>query len=235
MGATEVLLSLNEICKTRNSVNPQKQLAPLYKEIFSLKSAIQAGEERMGQETREHQERRHELERLLLDVPKWEKEIGLAKEKMIRQRGLGLKDMLAIQQEVAKTEEKQLLGESRVIELQEKIKGFEEEQRINRDRINEMKDQYNKLAVKYNDEKAKADLRMAALDSQEEGLLEELSPEFASVYQDALKSCPDSPAVMLQKGICGGCHIAISRQMVKLVNLQERPVRCENCFRILLP
>lgn len=235
MDRIEILMALNENNREKSKVDPKKQLGPIYREIRDLKSAILAAEKQLNHMAREYQERKEELDQLLLDVPQWTNDIAKAKERMIRQRGLTLKDMLEIQQEVAKAEENQLLGEAKTIDLQNKLAAYAKEKKITQARIKELKTQFNQRAAIYNQEKAKADLQMASFAAKEEALLEELDPETVALYRDALQSNPDNPVVLLEKDICGGCRIGLSKHMVKLVNQGDKLICCENCMRILLP
>lgn len=235
MDKIEILMALGENNRERSKVDPKKQLGPIYREIRDLKSAILAAEKQLSHMAREYQEKKEELDQLLLDVPKWTADIAKAKERMIRQRGLSLKDMLEIQQEVAKAEENQLLGEAKAIDLQNKLTAYTKEKSIAQARIKELKAQFNQRATIYNQEKAKADLQMASFAAKEEELMEGLDPETAALYQDAIRSNPDNPVVILEKDICGGCRIGLSKHMVKLVNHGDKLICCENCMRILLP
>jgi predicted nucleic acid-binding Zn-ribbon protein len=235
MDKVEILTALNENNRERNKANLKKHLESIYREVRDLKAAVLAGEKQLKQMSQEYQAKTEELEQIQFNMPKWAEDIAQAKERMIRQRGLTLKGMLEIQQEVARAEENQLLGEARALDLQNKLEAYAEERSGLQARIKELKAQFNKRAAMYNQEKARADLRLASYTSKEDALLAELDPESAAMYREALQSNPENPVVALEQDICGGCRIGLSKHIAKLVRQGDKLLRCENCMRILLP
>ncbi|MDR1192907.1 MAG: hypothetical protein LBK98_01870 [Peptococcaceae bacterium] len=235
MGVAATLLALGAISEEKNRIDPKKQLAPIYQEIKTLRGLILAGEKQVSDLRLRQEERQRELAAILEKAPALKENIIRAKEKMARQRGMSLKDMLEIQQEVARAEEKQLRDEARMADIRRANEAYPAEREQLLARIKELKENYNGLAGQYNQEKAQADLRVAALISREEGMLEELTPAVATMYREALGHCPENPVAILEKGICGGCRIGLSKQLIKHVCQDGQPARCENCLRLLLP
>ena len=231
----QALFSLSENNYERNKVDPKQQLGVLYREIRDMLRAITAMENKLEQLTEINQGQQEEWEQLLRDKPKWAADIEDAKERIIRQRGLTLKDMLRIQQEVVKLEDKIHNADVRASELQGDKDQFEQDRVHIVTRIKKLKAQYNQHAEIYNQEKAKADLVMGGFASREGELLRELSPEEQASYREALRSNPENPVVLLDGDVCSGCRIGLSKQLVKYVNQGDRLIICENCMRILLP
>lgn len=230
-----VLLDLSDNNNERNKVDPKRQLAALYREIKEFHNTITATENKLNYLNHESQERQSELDQLILNGPKWAEDIAQAKDKMVRQRGLTLKDMLEIQQEVVRLEESMYYGEAKINELRDLLVQYDKNREKLIARLNELKANYNQHAEIYNQEKARTDILMEEFASRENGLLKGLSPEERTIYREALRSNPDNPVVMLEGDICGGCRIVLSKQLLKQVNQGSQLIFCENCLRIILP
>ena len=231
----QVLLLLSENNDERNRVDPKVQLAALYLEIKEMMNLISAMERRLDGIAHMTEDCRVEVDRLILDKPGWASDIAEARERIIRQRGLSLKDMLSIQQEVVKLEENMRQADLRIEELQQQREQYEENRQQLTARLRRQKAQYNQHAGVYNQEKAKADALMAEFAAKEDALLASLEPDDRSLFREALRSNPDNPVVILDGDICSGCRISLSTQLVKHVNRGNRLINCENCLRVLLP
>ena len=235
MDMIRVLLALSENNSERNRVDPRKQLIALYREIKELRNMINAAEKKLELMEAEELERQEELERLIQDKPKWVADIERAKDRMVRQRGLTLKDMLEIQQEVVRLEESVYYGESKIIDLRGKKTQYEKDSRKITAKIRELKTDYNDRADIYNQEKKKSDELLGEFAVKEDALLKGIKPAAAAAYREALRMNPESPVVVLDQEICGGCRIGLSKQLLKKVNQGENLIFCENCLRIILP
>jgi len=235
MDIIQVLLALSDINDERNRVDPRKPLAVFYREIRELKNAIDAAEKKIDYLRGEDQDAQSEMDQLIIDGPRWVDEIAKAKDRMIRQRELTLKEMLVIQQEVVRLEDSMYYGEARVAELRDMKARYDMNRRQLSAKRKEMKTLYNERAEVYNREKAEADRVIAAFARQEDDLLEGLKPEERSIYREALRMNPENPVAMVDGDICNGCRIVLSKQLVKNVNHGNNVIFCENCLRILLP
>ena len=235
MDRSHIIDSLREINSERVSIDPKIQLSALYREIRELLGAVSTLEKRLEQLNKLDRERQEELDQLLLDKPTWASKIESAKEMMIRSRGMTLKEMLGIQQEVVRLEESLAFADTKMNELQNREIRYEDNRKKMVSKLNELKAQYNLRAEIYNTEKGKADVILADIADRENKLLAMLTPEDGAVYREALRTNPESPVAMLEGEICSGCRIGLSKQLVKKVNQDGRLMFCENCMRILMP
>ena len=231
----QALLDLSENNDERNRIDPRKPLAILYREIKDLRSLISAAEKKLASLDAENQEREAELDQLILNKPKWVADIARAKDRMVRQRGLTLKDMLEIQQEVVRLEESVYYGESKIVDLRGKNVQYKKDRSRLTSKIRELKTDYNGRAEVYNREKAKADQLLGDFAAREDELLERIDPKARAAYREALRMNPDNPVVVLCREICNGCHIGLSKQLLKKINQGDQVIFCENCLRIILP
>ena len=68
---------------------------------------------------------------------------------------------------------------------------------------------------------------------EKEGMLPRVRPELLERYKTIFENKDDSAIVTIDHGACGGCHMAITPQVLNEVKRTSEPVICENCARIL--
>ena len=235
MEIRQVLLKLRENNDERNEADPSTQVAELYRESLDILATVTSLEKKLARLDRTKEEAHREMEQLILDRPRWVREIEIAKEGMIHQRDLSLKDKLGIQQEVVRLEDNLHLSGPRITELRDKQSRCEKAQENARATLREAREQYNRHAEVYNREKAEADRILAKYAGRENALLKELKPANRTIYKEALRANPSDPVALMEGEVCGGCRIGLSKQQIKFINLGDRLVFCENCLRILIP
>lgn len=235
MSIAATLLELSRLSEEKSKIDPKEQLTPLYKEIKGIQAAIAEGKRQMELKSRLIESRKEEQAALLATVPELEREVAEAREKLKGARGLSLKEMLAIRQSAARSEEELSRAESQRNEIRRLEAEYSAEKRETLERLKGLKACYNEKAEEYNRTKEQLDLQMASLLSKEEGLLEGLDDESLAIYKEAVRRCPANPVAVMEKGVCMGCRIGLSKEMVKRVELGKGLVRCDNCMRILLP
>lgn len=234
MSIVSTLFKLSRLSEEKAKIDPKEQLMPLYREIKDIRAAIVEGKRQMEAGARLIESKRADLAALLAVVPQLEKEVAAARDKMKNARGMSLKDMLAIRQSVAHSEEELLRAENQKEEIRRLEEKLAAEKLEMGKKIRGLKSYYNEKAAEYNQKKERLELQMAALSSQEEGLLEELDPDSLRIYQKAVARFPASPVAVMEKGVCRGCRIGLSKERVKQVESGKGLVLCENCMRILL-
>jgi predicted nucleic acid-binding Zn-ribbon protein len=91
------------------------------------------------------------------------------------------------------------------------------------------------------------DSRLADLDAREKNLQKELAElqgsraqlaeaveeSVRSRYERLMKNKGSTVVVGIQHGVCGGCHMRLSRQTVVTCQAEQEIVNCTNCGRIL--
>ncbi len=60
-----------------------------------------------------------------------------------------------------------------------------------------------------------------------------MDPSTLDRYERILKSKGDKVVVGVERGVCGGCHMRLSRQDVINCQANREIINCPNCGRIL--
>jgi predicted nucleic acid-binding Zn-ribbon protein len=98
-----------------------------------------------------------------------------------------------------------------------------------------------------NEARKTVDARVADLNAGEAGLQKELAglqsnrgdlaaaveEGTLSRYERLLKQKGQNVVVGIQHGVCGGCHMQLSRSVIVLCQGEQEVVTCPNCARIL--
>jgi uncharacterized protein len=74
---------------------------------------------------------------------------------------------------------------------------------------------------------------LSTLDSNRSGLAEAVDPAVRSKYERLFKQKGQNVVVGIQHGVCGGCHMQLSRATVVACQAEQEIVTCTNCGRIL--
>jgi hypothetical protein len=82
---------------------------------------------------------------------------------------------------------------------------------------------------------AEASLRsqLAQLESERSQLAAEVEEQVCARYERLLKQKGGSVVVPIDRGVCGGCHMQISRHLVVACIADQEIVTCPNCGRLL--
>ena len=71
------------------------------------------------------------------------------------------------------------------------------------------------------------------LKASRQSLAAEVEPATLSKYERMLKSKGSNVVVGIHRGVCGGCHMQLSRQTVVHCQAAQEMVFCTNCGRML--
>lgn len=236
MDKYEILLELNRISGEKFKMDPKEKLRPILKEMKSIKTAVEVGLREQEEYTNKAAAAEKETMELRGNLPKLTVTIARGKERMALVKGMTLKEMLSIQQTVAKAEESIQQSKAMMERLQYDREEYLAEARKAGMMVSELKRQYNEKIKVYQKEKDQIELQFAALLSKEEALKEDLGPKLLRIFQEAARAVPVNPVAVLRNGYCSGCRVEVSGQMARLVAQQSENLQhCDNCRRILLP
>jgi uncharacterized protein len=84
-------------------------------------------------------------------------------------------------------------------------------------------------------ERREAELKqdLEALEAGRIGLAAAVGETARNRYERLFKSKGNSVVVDIQRGVCGGCHMTLQRQVVVSCQADQEIVPCPNCGRML--
>ena len=134
-----------------------------------------------------------------------------------------------------------------VTRYEKEVSGLEDKQLELMEQVDALKPEIVKAQAKLAETKKAVELELAQLAERGKNIeakLAELKTERAelaapvdeaalALYDRLLKSKGDAAVVMLQSGICGGCHMKLVQSTLIKVKANEEITQCEQCGRVL--
>ncbi|HEA47440.1 MAG TPA: hypothetical protein ENH97_03425 [bacterium] len=193
------------------------------------------GAERIDQELREAQgdledlqkKRRHEegeLEAREIELKKYQRQLYEVKDN---------KAYAALEEEIARTKEKNEAAEEEILEFLEieegRIKGIKEIE----DELREKKKELSREEEQAKQETEILDQEIAKINISRQKIAKRIGPSSLSRYERLRQGKGGLAIVPLEGSSCGGCHMNLPPQIVSEVKKGNRFVTCENCNRLL--
>lgn len=239
MLAWEKLYKLQQMEKAIEAKNKNKELLSNYNSLKKEKEVIQ-------KEINITKETKINLESLIRDIRQLEKEIDdikkLAEE---HERKLYSGD-ITNNKELVTAKEHLDQYQSSIISLEETLlKLMEEQEQLTKDieaRSSLIRRNRDKFSQDFNEYQALKEKEIKEISEQVEEIfkLKQLlaveARESLKIYEEFKKKYASVVIVKLDKGICSGCHMGVSFEVMKelrKLNLNE-PVYCNNCGRIVI-
>ena len=229
MQVIEKLLILQD--RDRNVLRVREELARIGPERTALQSKLTTSQQQLDTAKQRVKQLESDRKKLELDVE--------AKK--------GLIEKYSLQQfQTKKNEEYRALAHE--IEMcKEAITKLDDQQIELMERGEAAQKEVDKASKAFNDAKKALEARLADLNARETNLQKELDElvanrdELASVvdestrskYERLLKQKGSNVVVGIQHGVCGGCHMQLSRSIIVGCQGDQEIMSCPNCGRIL--
>ncbi|MEZ5304550.1 MAG: C4-type zinc ribbon domain-containing protein [Verrucomicrobiales bacterium] len=83
------------------------------------------------------------------------------------------------------------------------------------------------------EKKSNCESRIAELDAERAKLVDGVDDSTLGVYDRLMKSKGDAAVVLLEHGVCGGCHMKVITTTLHKVKAEKEIAQCEQCGRML--
>jgi predicted nucleic acid-binding Zn-ribbon protein len=225
----KALLALAEIDNEINSLREIKEARPKQLEPFRVQA--QGGAEKVQRVT-------EELRRLKMASDQAEREIREKEEKITKcqvqlnsaktnEEYQVLQEQKGkLREEVSQKEEEGLEILSKTEQLAEELKRAEEEHRETRKELDAAEEETA-------GEIAQIDERLAALNRTRTEAAQGVEQKYLAQYDRILERHHDRAVVAVEGGVCQGCYMSVTPQMINTLMLGREIVLCKSCQRIL--
>lgn len=139
----------------------------------------------------------------------------------------------ALAHEIAMCKEAITKLEDQQLELMEQAEATQKQVAAATQLATEMKRNTDSLLAALTTREQNLQKELAELQSNREQLSEAVDEETRTRYERLLKHKGQKVVVGIQHGVCGGCHMQLSRQIVVTCQAEQEIVTCPNCGRIL--
>lgn len=180
------------------------------------------------------------LKTIRLELDKNEGELGLFEQKIEQQErrlfagGLSAKDATNLKMEVESLKRRRSTMEDGVLELLDRQESLEADVKGLEEELAAAETEETKLEGIVTEAWKAIDAELARKESRKSAIVTLIDDDLLDLYEKLRESKEGVAVGRLADGVCGGCHLTISRAEQMEV-IRDDPPRCIHCRRILVP
>lgn len=236
MSELKKLREIQQLELKKAELEKQLKHLPAARELKKLKAEIEAGQELLKQKKEAYDREKKNLKNKEAEAAgEREKYETLSKELYSGQSG-SAKELAGAAAKLDELKEKIGLLDDEIIDLMEKV---EEERQVilaETAALNIKKDSFRQLHREYQAQKDDFSAEIDRIPSLKDALAKEVTAGIMAIYQKHKADFPDGVVIAdMQNGICSGCHMGVSFDIMKHLKSDGKIIYCDHCGRILLP
>jgi predicted nucleic acid-binding Zn-ribbon protein len=139
----------------------------------------------------------------------------------------------ALQHEIELNKKQIFELESQILEVMEKIEAAQKAGAVVQKASVEAKRLVDEVVAKLDECEANLQKDVAGLEAERATLAVGVDETTLTRYERLMKSKGDSVVVGIDRGVCAGCHMRLSRQIIVDCRSEQNITTCMNCGRIL--
>ena len=139
----------------------------------------------------------------------------------------------ALGNEVIRYQKEVTAYEDRIIEQMEHLEAAKEVHRLASEKLAATSSRVNEEIVQLEERGKNLEVRIADLKVERAGLTAGLDTESMGMYDRLMKSKGNAAIVVVEGGICGGCHMKLVTSTLTELRANDKIIHCEQCGRIL--
>jgi predicted nucleic acid-binding Zn-ribbon protein len=225
----EKLLILQD--RDRQLLKVQDELSRIGPERVELQSKLAAGQGAL--EAAKHKVKQIESERKKLELEVEAKKQLIDKYSIQQFQTKKNEEYRALAHEIEMCKEAIVKLDDQQIELMEQIETAQRQVAAATQATNEAKKNIDSRIADMGAREANLQKELAELQSNRNELAEAVDEITRSKYERLLKQKGQNVIVGIQHGVCGGCHMQLSRSIIVTCQADQEIITCPNCARIL--
>jgi predicted nucleic acid-binding Zn-ribbon protein len=225
----EKLLILQD--RDRQLLKVQDELSRIGPERVELQSKLAAGQGAL--EAAKHKVKHIESERKKLELDVEAKKQLIDKYSIQQFQTKKNEEYRALAHEIEMCKEAIVKLDDQQIELMEQIEAAQKQVATATQAANEAKKILDSRLTDMAGREANLQKELAELQSNRNELAEAVDEITRSKYERLLKQKGQNVIVGIQHGVCGGCHMQLSRSIIVTCQADQEIITCPNCARIL--
>ncbi len=116
-----------------------------------------------------------------------------------------------------------------MLEVEEEEKALQEAQA----RLSSLLEEWEREQEALTSEKTKLEQELGRLEEVRAGQARQVDPPLLALYEELRSRRQGRAIARVERGLCGGCHIALPTYLVQRARAGNAPVQCTSCERIL--
>lgn len=234
MGQEKLLLELQELIQKEHELKRKEDSIAMLKELKEKMKVIEATQKKYAEFKGELAEMEKSSFKQEKQINYMDQQVKTEKERLYQNKGGSLKELLGLQQSVAKMEEDIKEEEAQYWETVTKVETLKSDLKKYKENLKAMKESYNEGVREYKRTKAEVELELTQLVLKQEDIKEQLQPEALKLFERIQSKYPLNPIAIMKKGSCSGCHMSIPSIQAMEVKQGKKLCLCDNCQRILI-
>lgn len=206
--------------------------SPLAVELRMIKEKIEAGQQDFKELKEQYGLLKNRLVETAKKVTQIKEQIKDLNDKIFDGSMINRKEIAGAQQrlhelsdKLSKLEDEELNLMEAQDDLRENVTGISES-------IKRQKEEFYKLKQLYNENQLNIKQEIQHIFKHKEQLCQDVEPQVMEQYF-AMQQHINKPVAKVKNGICGGCHMGVTFDKLKLLKNKEELVKCDNCKRLL--
>ncbi len=225
----EKLLVLQD--RDRQLLRVQDELSRIAPERQELQSKLSAGQAAL--EAAKHRVKQLESDRKKLELEVEAKKQLIDKYSIQQFQTKKNEEYRALAHEIEMCKEAIVKLDDQQIEVMEQIEGAQKQVAAATQTAAEAKKNIDSRVADIGAREANLQKELAELQSNRGELAEAVDEITRSKYERLLKQKGQNVIVGIQHGVCGGCHMQLSRSIIVTCQADQEIITCPNCARIL--
>ncbi len=196
--------------------------------VTERQTAIQNQVDFIRKQVKELESKRKQLE---IDVS--QKREGIEKYSLQQFQTKKNEEYRALEHQIQTTKTEIIRIEDHELEMMEQLEKLERELKELQKQEEVVKKEVNEQLTELKTCEDKLLKELDSLQNKREKLSSTIEPAMLARYERILKNKNGKVLVGIDRGVCGGCHMRLSRQLVVDCRAQTEPCFCPNCGRII--
>lgn len=217
-----------KLAKQLKQIPEYQELKLLKKEIEDLQELVGQLKEQVLHEQKKLKKKENEIESMKSKLAQASSELYGGEIRNVKGLEAAEKNMAQIKQSISAAEDKllELMGA-----VEERLAGLKNLTK----RIAEMKMKFANLNNRYKSKREEISGFLEKTQKDKDILLNGISEELQQTYQTLRSKYPDGkPVALLRRGVCSGCNMSASFELLKLAKNKHEKLKCDNCGRLLI-
>lgn len=236
MSELKLLWEIQQLDLEKGMLEKQLRNMPLANELKRLKAEIEMGQEALKKKKETYD---REIRRLKLkedEAASLREKYEASSKDLYGSDSSNAKELAGATAKLEELKEKVDVLDDEIIEIMEKVA---EQKQVYLDEMAELnvrKDSFREIRQEYQTYKDEICSKLEKLPGKLVALTKSVTTEKIALYQKLHVNFPDGVVVAdTKKGICAGCHMGVSFDIMNQLKSDTKIIYCDHCGRILLP
>ncbi len=236
MSEMKLLWEMQQLNLKKIALEKQLKSSPVVKELTQLKVNIKAVQEELKEKKEVYDREKKHLKQKEDAAAGLREKIEALNNELYSGQHNNAKELTGVTAKLDDLKEKLKILDDEAIIFMEKIEELKQTILGETAALNSNKDRFRQLRDDYLQQKNSVSAEINAIPARQNKLGKGVTAEKMTIFRQLSDNFPDGMVIAgAAKGICAGCHMGVSFDIMKHLKLDDKIIYCDHCGRILLP